>query len=106
MADLHTRINFRGYAEYQDPNTGEWIQTHRRAAEKKYGELPPSTHVHHRNGDKLDNRWSNLTVVTPSVHGRLHSNPSACDRCGRRGHWKADCYATTDFNGNRIRRGR
>jgi len=106
MADLPTRINSRGYAEYQDPNTGEWIQTHRRAAEKKYGELPAGAHVHHRNGDKLDNRWSNLTVVSPSVHGRLHSDPSACDRCGRPGHWKKDCRAKTDFNGTRIRRGR
>ncbi len=106
MANLYTRINSRGYAEYQDPNTGKITQTHRRVAEKKYGELPPGIHVHHRNGDKLDNRWSNLTVVSPSVHGRLHSNPSACDRCGRHGHWKSDCYAKTDFTGNRIPRGR
>ena len=106
MADLHTRINSRGYTEYQDPNTGEWIQTHRRAAEKKFGELPPGTHVHHRNGDKLDNRWINLAVVSPSVHGRMHSDPSVCERCGRPGHWKADCYAKTEFSGRRIARRR
>ena len=106
MATLRTRINSRGYAEYQDPRTGDWISTHRRAAEKKYGELPPGSHVHHRNGDKLDNRWSNLTVVSPTVHGRLHSDSSVCDRCGRAQHRRADCYARTDFKGNRIPRDR
>jgi len=106
MTNLKTRINARGYSEYRDPNTGEWIQTHRRAAEKKYGKLPPGTHVHHRNGDKLDNRWINLAIVSPAVHGRMHSDPSICERCGHRGHWKADCLAKTDFSGRRIARRR
>lgn len=106
MGELHTRINPDGYAEYRDPHTGEWIATHRRAAEKKYDELPHGMQVHHRNGNKLDNRWSNLALVTPTVHGRLHHDPSVCERCGRPGHWRADCYARTDFKGNRISRNR
>lgn len=28
-------------------------------------------HVHHLNGNKLDNRIENLAVLTPSVHGRI-----------------------------------
>lgn len=99
---LRRRINSRGYWEYQDPSTGEWIEIHRRAAEKMEGELPSGAHVHHRNGNKLDNRWSNLTVVTPRMHARLHHEPDACDRCGRLGHRRAACYASSDYKGNRL----
>jgi hypothetical protein len=28
-------------------------------------------HVHHMNGNKLDNRIENLAVLTPSIHGRI-----------------------------------
>ena len=29
-----------------------------------------------------------------------------CHRCGRAGHWSADCYAKADVNGNSLQRGR
>lgn len=100
--DLETRINDRGYWIYKDPSSGRWIETHRRAAEKKYGELPPGAHVHHRNGNKLDNRWCNLALVTPRMHARQHHEPGACDRCGHLGHRRAECYARRDYQGNRL----
>jgi hypothetical protein len=33
--------------------------------------------VHHRNGDKTDNRWENFLIVTKSEHGKLHSGRRA-----------------------------
>lgn len=33
---------------------------------------PAGMHVHHRNYDKLDNRRSNLEVMTSSDHAKLH----------------------------------
>jgi hypothetical protein len=34
--------------------------------------VPEGFHVHHRNGVKHDNRWSNLQVLTASEHHRHH----------------------------------
>ena len=34
--------------------------------------IPEGWHVHHINGDPLDNRLENLTVVRPGRHGQLH----------------------------------
>jgi len=36
-------------------------------------ELLRSEHVHHRNGNRLDNRLANLAIVSPADHGRLHT---------------------------------
>lgn len=32
----------------------------------------PHEHVHHLNGDRYDNRPSNLALLSPSDHARLH----------------------------------
>jgi len=96
--NLETRINADGYHEYLDPSTGRWKLTHRRAAEKKFGKLEAGDHVHHRDGDKLNNRHSNLVVVHPKVHGRLHHNVDVCLRCGRDSHWAKDCRAHTFYD--------
>ena len=34
--------------------------------------LPSDQHVHHRNGDKSDNRLCNLVAISDVAHGRLH----------------------------------
>lgn len=50
------------------------IFLHRVVAENELGRrLAPGEVVHHRNGDKADNRWVNLEVTTKSEHARAHA---------------------------------
>ncbi len=68
---FRTRISNSGYAQY---NTGSgWKYVHRRVAEKKLGgKIYRGYEVHHINGDKLDNRPSNLKVMSRKAHRALH----------------------------------
>lgn len=52
---------------------GRVIGVHRLVWEDAHGPIPPRMHVHHRNGNKLDNRLANLRLLTPKEHARLHS---------------------------------
>lgn len=69
---MMTRFRIRnGYKEYYQ--NGKWHSTHRRAFEKRNGTIPKGHVVHHKNGNKLDNRSSNLTSMTRSAHTALHN---------------------------------
>jgi len=69
---------------------------HRVVWERAHGPIPPGCHVHHKNGQKQDNRLENLTLVENRAHQALHREERslngrwsvAHDRC-------ADC-GTTD----------
>lgn len=51
---------------------GRYRPLHALKWEKAHGPIPHSWHVHHIDGDKLNNRISNLICVTASQHGKLH----------------------------------
>lgn len=70
---LKTRVNKSGYQQFKDPNTGRWTLTHRRVAEKLVGgKIFPGMEVHHIDGNKYNNRRSNLTIVSKEQHRRIH----------------------------------
>lgn len=65
-------LNHRGYVRLR------WLigpQTYAEAYEHRLvmGLPPRHMHVHHINGDKLDNRRENLVVLTASEHQKLHA---------------------------------
>jgi hypothetical protein len=54
---------------------GVKIMVHRAVAMAFIGPIPPGHHVAHLNGDSLDNRLENLSIVTPkenNYHKKLH----------------------------------
>lgn len=74
---LQTRVNSSGYQQFKDKKTGDWVLTHRRVAEKKVGGKIFKDHeVHHIDGNKNNNRSSNLLVVSKEKHRGIHGKKS------------------------------
>ena len=66
---------------------GKKVRAHRWIMEQHLSrKLLPSEHVHHKNGDPLDNRLENLEVLDPKTHMRLHKqiypDTKKCVECG------------------------
>lgn len=63
------------------------ITWHRYLYESNYGRIPSTTHVHHKNGDRSDNRLENLKAKIIANHARDHQQPAStqiyiCLWCG------------------------
>lgn len=63
----------KGYRRIWDTEQKRLRMEHVIVWERANGPVTGKYQVHHKNGDKLDNRLSNLELVTPLEHKREHS---------------------------------
>jgi len=64
-------ISKRGYWMIYVPLRG-WVKEHHYIWEQAGRIIPEGHHLHHINGDKLDNRLVNLQLLTSSEHRKKH----------------------------------
>lgn len=81
--------NQEGYRQHYNPYSPDaradgYAPVHRDSARAKYKrDILPNEVVHHRNGNKRDNRWRNLEIMDRSEHARLHYNQRVYNRYTR-----------------------
>ena len=71
------RINSNGYRMIYFPehphNIKNYVYEHRLIMEKRLGRiLKKDEHIHHKNGNTLDNRTENLQIFSNSKHAQFH----------------------------------
>lgn len=75
LMPLYTKISDKGLPGYRmvyNPSTGRYKYEHRAFSDE--GSIPKGFVVHHCNYNKLDNRPSNLSVMSKSKHVSIHNN--------------------------------
>lgn len=79
-----TNYGYKKVKAHEHPNADKfgYIFEHRLIMSKHLGRpLLSSEHIHHKDGNKLNNDISNLEIITLEEHSRLHSLLNPQPRC-------------------------
>jgi len=69
-------------------NRHGYVREHRLVVEKHIGRyLTPNEHVHHKDGNKQNNKIENLVILTNSQHAHIGLPPIKQQDVGRNGTW-------------------
>ena len=75
---VHQEFNGNKYTMrnigYLGKTYGNRSLMHRDVWEYHNGEIPDGFDIHHKNGDRTDNRIENLEMIEKSEHGKIHSH--------------------------------
>ncbi len=63
-------------------NGKKWLM-HRLVWETRVGKIPEGFFIHHKDGNKLNNKISNLELLSPKAHTKNHYSDSVIDERGR-----------------------
>ena len=91
MAKQH-RKTAKGYLRFSTDETGRLRMEHCLVWEKHHGAIPLGMQIHHKDFDKTNNDISNLQLVTPLEHKRLHSGCRLID-----GVWEKPCSVCGEY---------
>lgn len=75
--------NKKGYRQHYNPKSPDarksgFSPVHRDVARKKYNrDIKWYEVVHHKDGNKLNNSWDNLELMSRSKHSKLHAQQRA-----------------------------
>lgn len=85
-------ISFHGY-ERVSIDKNKRVLVHRYVMEQHLGKkLTKDEHIHHKNGNKLDNRLENLQIVSQLEHNLVHKRKFIyCPTCGSAQFKKEQC---------------
>ncbi len=91
MEQKEHKTTAKGYLRFRSNGKKSLQMEHRIVWEDHFGEIPAGMQVHHVDGDKTNNDISNLQLVSPLEHKRLHAGCKKvdgawykpCKECGR-----------------------
>jgi hypothetical protein len=79
-------VDANGYVRVRGETA--FVYEHRLVWEQAHGTIPAGFHVHHKNGDKADNRLENLELREPRSHVGEHTRVRhAAGEINTRGRW-------------------
>lgn len=69
---MEYKLTKKGYLRFRKDKNGKLRMEHNVVWEEHYGPIPIGMQIHHIDFDKTNNDISNLQLVTPLEHKRLH----------------------------------